>query len=178
MGVMVALLRGVNVGGASTLPMGKLREVASACGYEDVRTYIQSGNLVFSAPDSATAAGVADELRTAIAERTTVRPAVVVRTGDELAAVVDANPFADRELAAVHVVFGPSADDASIAGIDLGGFAPEEAVTRRRETYLFLPAGVGRSRLAAAISRGKGGDGTMRSWRTVMKLLAMAGEPA
>lgn len=176
MTVFVALLRGVNVGGRGKLAMADLRRVAEGLGYERVRTYIQSGNVVLDAPGRTTAKQVADDLRAAIAGATDVQPDVIVRTRDELAAAIHANPFADRDLASVHVVFGSSA--ATSAGIDADRYAPEEVATVGRETYLFLPGGVGRSKLGADLARRSGPTGTMRNWRTVTKLLAMADEPS
>jgi uncharacterized protein (DUF1697 family) len=177
---MVALLRGVNVGGATRLPMADLRRAAEACGYLDVRTYVQSGNVVLRLPrDHPTAGGtdaVAASLRRSIAERTAVRPDVVVRTTEELRAVLATNPFLDRSPDPTHhhVVFldGP----ASLGDVDPGPFAPEDAVAVGREVYLFLPGGIGRSKLAAVLSRRATGTGTARNWRTVTKLAGLADE--
>ena len=91
---MVALLRGVNVGGRAKLPMADLRAIATDLGYGDVATYIQSGNLVLSTTDGA--AKVEKDLAAAIAKATTVKPAVVVRTRPQLAKVVKGNPFVAR----------------------------------------------------------------------------------
>lgn len=173
---MVALLRGINVGGRASLAMADLRTVATDLGYGDVATYIQSGNLVLST--SASAGQVADDLAAAIAAATSVAPAVMVRTRTQLAKVVRDNPFlggaAGRDEAHLHVVFTDASARAGLTGIDLAGFAPEEAVARGHELYLHLPGGVGRSPLAIALGKQKGSVGTMRSWRTVTKLLAMA----
>jgi uncharacterized protein (DUF1697 family) len=171
---MVALLRGVNVGGKSSLSMADLRAAAEACGFEHVRTYIQSGNLLLSAPGSP--AGVAQKLRRSIAERTTLDPHVIVRTHAELAGVVERNPFARRgeDPAHLHVVF--SETEASLGSVDVAAYAPEEAVGSGRELYLFLPNGLGRSKLAAALGRGGSAAGTTRNWRTVTKLLELANE--
>ena len=175
--VMVALLRGVNVGGKGKLAMADLRTAAEACGYDNVRTYIQSGNLVFVAPSGSPQA-VAERLRETIAATTQVQPEVIVRTRDELAAVVKQNPYAQRgeDAAHMHVVFAGGEEEASLGSIDLAPYAPEEAVAIARQLYLFLPTGMGRSKLAADLARGKGPSGTTRNWRTVNKLLEMADE--
>lgn len=174
---MVALLRGVNVGGKGKLAMADVRAAAEACGYDSVRTYIQSGNLVFVSP-SATTLAVAERLRETIAATTQVQPEVIVRTRDELAAVVKQNPYAQRgeDAAHMHVVFAGGEEEASLGSIDLAEYAPEEAVAIGRQLYLFLPTGMGRSKLAADLARGKGPSGTTRNWRTVNKLLEMADE--
>ncbi len=177
MATMVALLRGVNVGGKNKLAMNDLRDIATACGYEQVRTYIQSGNLVFSTTTSDTEV-MARELRAAIAQATNVDPDVVVRNRDELASVVKTNPYLKRgeDPGHLHVVFLSGSARASVPLADLASYAPEEAAAVGRQLYLFLPSGVGRSKLAADLSRQKGPAGTMRNWRTVTKLLEMADE--
>ena len=176
--VMVALLRGINVGGRGKLPMADLRAIATDLGFDDVATYIQSGNLVLST--SASAASVTRDLAAAIAAGTSVTPAVLVRTRSQLAKVVRDNPFLARgeDAAHLHVTFtdGPAA--AVVAQLDLPGYAPEEAIAVGKELHLFLPNGMGRSKLAADLARQKGPVGTTRNWRTVTTLLAMADEAA
>lgn len=174
---MVALLRGVNVGGRATLAMADLRAAAEDCGYERVRTYIQSGNVVFSAPSSDTPA-VATALRRALADRTGLDPEIVVRTREELRAVIEANPYVGRgeDPAHLHVVFTDGDAQASLGSIDLAARAPDEAAAVGQHLYLFLPSGLGRSKLVADLARQKGPPGTIRNWRTVTKLSAMAEE--
>jgi len=172
--VMVALLRGINVGGKTTLPMARLREVAEGLGYEDVATYIQSGNLVLRTTGAASR--VEKDLARAVADLGGVEPAVMVRTAAQLRKIVDGNPFVRRgeDEKSCHVVFAASATKGSLARLDLPSYAPEEAVAVGKELFLFLPGGVGRSRLAGDLAKDKGSVGTMRSWRTVTKLLEMA----
>ena len=174
MTVMIALLRGVNVGGQTTLPMAELRRAAEGMGYDDVSTYIQSGNLVFRTSDSASA--VEDGLATAIAELGGVRPAVMVRTLAQLRKAVDGNPFIRRgeDAQLCHVVFAARATKSALAGLDLDAYAPEEAIAAGKELYLFLPGGVGRSKLAGDLAKNQAAVGTMRNWRTVTKVLEMA----
>jgi len=179
MTVMVALLRGVNVGGKNTLAMAQLRDIASACGHTDVATYIQSGNVVFST--SRRGGGpVARELAAAITDETGLTPSVMVRTRSELRKVVDDNPFLQRgeDPGYLHVVFLDAKPPVSAGLEDPDAFVPEEVAPGRRELYLLLPSGVGRSPLAIELGRGAAKAGTMRNWRTVTKLLAMADEIA
>lgn len=159
--------------------MADLRQAAAGCGYEGVRSYIQSGNLVFST-STANPGAVAEQLGRAIADITELGPEVIVRTGDELAAVVDQNPFVARgeDAAHLHVVFTNGAADTALGSIDLDSYAPEEASAVGQQLYLFLPSGMGRSKLAADLARRQGSTGTTRNWRTVTKLLAMADEVA
>jgi uncharacterized protein (DUF1697 family) len=174
--VMVALLRGINVGGKTTLSMAKLGEVAEELGYDDVRTYIQSGNLVLRSSDPAST--VERELVKAIAGLGGVQPAVIVRSRAQLQKVVDGNPFLKRgeDASSCHVVFAAKATKPQLGRLDLPAYAPEEAVAAGKELYLFLPGGMGRSKLASDLAKDKTAVGTVRSWRTVTKLLEMAAD--
>lgn len=176
---MVALLRGVNVRGRGKLAMADLRTVVESCGPTDVRTYVQSGNVVFETTERSGHA-VADQLATALADQTDTSPAVVVRTRAQLATVVEGNPFLDRDDDPTHhhVVFMGGTQPASVGSLDLEQFAPEDAAAVSQELYLYLPTGMARSKLAVALGR-QGGDGgsaqgTARNWRTVTKLLDLA----
>jgi uncharacterized protein (DUF1697 family) len=170
MTAMVALLRGINVGGKGKLPMAQLREMVEGCGFTDVSTYIQSGNVVFRSPDADTDAAAA-AVAAAVAAGSDVTTTVVVRTAGELASVVADNPFLARgeDPAQLHVVFlGP--DDEPPLPDDPSALAPDEAVPVGSEVHLFLPNGAGRSKLAAKVGR----VGTTRNWRTTLTLLDMA----
>ena len=170
---MVALLRGVNVGGRGSLPMADLRRVATDLGYADVATYIQSGNLVLRTSDSVSK--VTNDLASAIAGLG-VKPAVMVRSRSQLAKVVDANPFLRRgeDAASCHVTFMETAASGALTPLELARYAPEEVKAVGKELYLFLPGGMGRSKLAADLLRNKKAVGTTRNWRTITKLLEMA----
>ena len=179
MQALVALLRGVNVGGRTKLPMADLRAAAESCGLEDVRTYIQSGNLVAVDPRRRSAATVAKALRSAIAAAGGIDPAVFIRSRRQLATVVDRSPFLARgeDAAHLHVVFVDGKAAGGLRGFDVARYAPEEAIAVGSEVHLLLPGGVGRSKLTSELlRRGAAGDGTMRNWRTVTKLLDMAEE--
>jgi uncharacterized protein (DUF1697 family) len=173
---MIALLRGVNVGGRAKLAMSDLRAAAESCGFERVQTYVQSGNVVFRTSVRSTAK-VAAQLAAAIDATTDVSPAVFVRTRDELAAVVTGNPYAARtdDPTHLHVVFDEGTDPV-LGRLDLSSYAPEEATAVGRELFLYLPGGIGRSKLAADLARRKGAQGTARNWRTVTTLLDLADE--
>jgi uncharacterized protein (DUF1697 family) len=172
--VYVALLRGINVGGRSTLLMAVLRRVAADCGFGSVATYIQSGNLLFTATLGADAA--AARLEEAIAAEGGPTPRVAVRSRAELAAVVAGNPYVGRSTddKQLHVAFlTQGAEQPSLDGIDLARFAPDEVTVSGRETYLFLPNGIGRSKLAEALGR-LPAEATVRNWRTVTTMLSRA----
>jgi uncharacterized protein (DUF1697 family) len=177
MATLVALLRGINVGRNKRIAMADLRALmASDLGYAGVRTHLQSGNAIIAA-DAAPDA-VARAIEKGIAQRFGFDVDVVVRTVDELADVVDANPLADvAGDPAKHVVVFLSAkpEAAALRGISAEEFAPERFVARGREIHVWCPGGIYDSRVLKALNERAGaGTGTMRNWRTVTKLLDMA----
>lgn len=186
MATHIALLRGVNVGGVR-LAMTDLRAVASGLGHADVSTYIQSGNVLFTTSRTDTAA-LGSELEQAIASALGISPRVLVLSRAELAQAVRDNPYPDepssRALHAVFLAAEPAPDRAAAvaaaqrAEADRGG--RDTAAFVGRVLYLHTPDGIGRSELAARLSRGRGplapGEpATARNWATVTKLLSLAG---
>jgi uncharacterized protein (DUF1697 family) len=189
----VALLRGINVGGHNKVPMAELRQVVASLGHADVATYIQSGNVVFSAAeadtaDTAVSTALAGALEQGIAAAFGVSVRVVVISRDELAQVMRDNPYPDEpNPRAVHAVFlsatpGPEvADrvaDAHRRAEQKQPGSHDRAQVIGRTIFLHTPDGFGRSELAAQIvqgSRGKSDNlvGTARNWATVTRLLAM-----
>ena len=176
----VALLRGVNLAGRNRVAMADLRGVVESLGHTEVATYIQSGNVVFTAGARDTGA-VAAALEQAIANTLRVRAAVVVLTRDELAAVVAGNPYpGEPDPKLVHVVFtageiGVEAA-AAVAAAEQRARAKgsaDEARVAGRVLYLHTPGGIGRSELATQLNRLGEPTGTTRNWATVGKLLAL-----
>ncbi len=177
MDTLVFLLRGINVGGSGRLPMATLRSIAEGLGMTGPKTYIQSGNLVAGCalpPDDAAFA-----LRDAIEAEAGFAPAVMVRTADEMRAVVDGTPFPSDDIdpKELHVTFLDVDAGAAIADLDVDRFAPERVVAVGRELHLHLPGGIGRSPLATALARsGPEVEATTRNWRTVTTLADMAAD--
>ena len=166
----VALLRGINVGGRNKVAMADLREVVASLGYADVATYVQSGNVVFTAD-----APKAGAIEAAVKERLGVSPAVVVISRDELERVVARNPWPDeRDGKHLHVVFTAGKPDPEVveAAVEKVG-GDDEARVVDGTLYLHTPNGLGRSKLAAELARRGPKDGTARNWTTVTKLLGM-----
>jgi uncharacterized protein (DUF1697 family) len=167
----IALLRGVNVGGNKRVEMARLRALLEELGCRDVRTYLNSGNAVFSGPRRSE-----QQLEAAIVKTFGFEVPVVLRTRDELADIVQANPL--REIAtdpAKHLVVFCAAEAST--ELDPADFAPETFEVRGREVYLWAPGGIGTSELAKRLAtRSLGGKSTARNWRTVEKLLALADE--
>ena len=172
----VVLLRGVNVGRGRAVPMAALRDALGAAGHADVRTYVQSGNVVLRSRASASA--VAASVHDAVADLSGLDVAVVVRTAKELADVAAHNPFlrpgADpaRQLHVAFLEDRPS--PAAVNGLDPHRAAPEELRVRGREVYLWCPDGFGRSRVMIGVERALGTAATVRNWRTVQELCRMS----
>jgi uncharacterized protein (DUF1697 family) len=177
----VALLRGINLGGRNRVAMADLRRLTEALGHTEVATYINSGNVVFTSPDTDCGA-LADDLERAIAESLAVRPAVVVLSKADLAQVIADNKSPDEpDPRRLHAVFrrlhlAPEAI-AAVAEARQRARAKgsrDEAVPVGRALFLHTPGGLGRSELAAQLSRsGVQADGTARNWATVTRLAAM-----
>ncbi|MFJ1809360.1 MULTISPECIES: DUF1697 domain-containing protein [unclassified Streptomyces] len=173
-----ALLRGINVGGSRKVPMAELRTLLEGLGLGDVRTYLQSGQAVFSCghgDEESLAAG----LTAAIEKQFGFAVGVIVRDHAYLKAVADTCPFPAAELEAkqLHVTyFSTSVDEERYAGIDRAAHLPEEFRLGDRTLYLYAPEGLGRSKLAEQLSRPrltKGLIATTRNWNTVVKLVEM-----
>lgn len=167
MNVLIALLRAVNVGGTGKMAMADLRELAEAAGFSEVRTYIQSGNLVFSTNKSPRAAKSALEQN--LSSYADKPVGVVMRTADEMNDVLNANPFPDTEPSKVGVLFldnPPRPDTIRTAK----GQVDEEIELGKREIYVHYPSGMGRTKLRLASMS----EGTVRNINTVSKLVKMA----
>ena len=165
----VALLRGVNVGGNRKVPMPELRQVLESRGLADVTTYIQSGNVVFSAERRVSAL----DLQAAVADRFDIDVDVMLRTSSEFKAIVEGNPFPAVDTSFLHVGFMAKASGPAKA-LDADRFAPETAEVRGAEIYFYLPGGMGRSKLPAYLDRNLQTPTTIRNWKTTTKLLELA----
>jgi uncharacterized protein (DUF1697 family) len=179
-GAYVALLRGINVGGKRSLPMKKLAEAFAGAGCSDVRTYIQSGNVVFRAPP-ALAPKLASALPRAVAKVAGFDVPVVIRSADELRAAVKKNPFLKSGTAPelCHLMFLADVPEAARSKqLDATRSPPDELALVGRDVYLKLPNGVARSKLTNAyFDSTLATVSTLRNWRTVVTLLEMAEAP-
>ena len=172
----IVLLRGINLGSRNRVAMPKLRSALEKAGFEDVGTYVQSGNVVLSSRDSA--AKVARKCERVIEDEFGLEIPVVVRTRAELAKVVERNPLAKiaKDPKRYQVSFlekKPSA--ALIRTLEEAAAPTEQMVAEGREIYAWHPEGVARSKLWAALAgKGLGITATARNWTTVTKLLELA----
>ncbi|HTA16068.1 MAG TPA: DUF1697 domain-containing protein [Solirubrobacteraceae bacterium] len=179
MPAQIALLRGINVGSHNRIPMAELRDLLSELGYGDARTLVQSGNIVLSS--DASPEQLERKLEQEIAGRFGVETPVIVRTRDELAAVVERDPWGD--LAAdqpklYQVSFlSEEPDPEAMRNITAVEVSPERLVLVGREIYAWHPGGIQRSKLARLLSDKRlGVTATARNWNTTTKLLEMADE--
>jgi uncharacterized protein (DUF1697 family) len=169
MGAFVALLRAVNVGGTGKLPMGELKAMCEELGFAAVRTYIASGNVVFTSRKSEAAVKSALEKRLAAYAGSPV--GVLVRSAAEMARVAADNPFpkaAPNRTVAIFLDSKPPAD--TLAGIR--GQKTEELRLGRREIYVHYGDGMGTSKLVIPAAR----IGTARNMNTIATLAKMAAE--
>lgn len=169
MPVYVALLRAVNVGGTGALPMAELKTICEGLGFTDVKTYIQSGNVLFRS--DATEKAVEEKLDEALGRKMGKRPGVMVRNRKELDEIVANVPFPEAKPNFLLVCFlpGMAPADALDKMVAPDG---EEAKLAGREIYVHYPIGSGRSKLKLPALR----PGTSRNLNTVRKLAEMVAE--
>jgi uncharacterized protein (DUF1697 family) len=167
----LALLRGVNVGGRNVVAMAELRALFASLGHAEVTTFIQSGNVLFDAPELPAAAA----LEAAIDSRFGISVVVAVRTPAELDAAIANNPFTDADPARLHIGFLTASPVATaLDRIERDAFLPDRFALLGEHVYLELPNGMGRARLPAAIDRALGGAVTVRNWKTTLRLAELA----
>jgi uncharacterized protein (DUF1697 family) len=173
------LLRGVNVGGRSMLPMADLRRVLESLGHTDVSTHLQSGNAVITSDDEDTER-LAKQIGKALTEERGAETRALVRTGAELAAVIADNPFPEAlaKPALLHVAFlSVQPDLEKVATLDPDVCAPDKFRVGDHAVYLHFAVGSGRSKMADTVLkhlfRGQRDVVvTSRNWNTVTALAA------
>ncbi|MBV9197400.1 MAG: DUF1697 domain-containing protein [Solirubrobacterales bacterium] len=175
----IALLRGVNLGSHRRVSMPELRELLGRAGFEEVRTYVQSGNVVLSS--ALAGEQLARACERAIAEQLGLEVEVVVRTRDELAEVVRRDPLGRvaTNPKRYQVTFLAAEPPAAVAAkLDALDCEPEQYALCGRELYSWHPDGVGRSKLWARLAKDGwlGVTATARNWTTATTLLNMADE--
>ncbi|TMI58678.1 DUF1697 domain-containing protein [Candidatus Bathyarchaeota archaeon] len=180
MQIYIAMLRGINVGGKKIVRMENLRASFEALGFGRVKTYVQSGNVIFEVPKTSS-----DDLSKAIAEKISedfgFPIPVVVRTSDEMGKIVGGNPFLNERgldpfklhitfLAALPAKNAKERMDALNAG-------PDQFLISGREIYLYCPDGYGRTRLSNnAVEKALSVGATTRNWKTVSTLARISSE--
>ncbi|MBY8872371.1 DUF1697 domain-containing protein [Micromonospora sp. PLK6-60] len=173
----VALLRGINVGAGPRVGMADLRRVVTDLGHEDVRTHLQSGNVVFGSR-AGDAGALAKGLERAIAEEFGLTVPVLIRDAGELAAVVDGNPYPGQDdptrLLVAFLAAAPA--KAKAAALTVPGNENVEFIIAGREVYQHFPdGGYGRSKFTNVhLEKRLGVVATTRNWKTVRALSELA----
>ncbi|MEM7124677.1 MAG: DUF1697 domain-containing protein [Chloroflexota bacterium] len=172
----IALLRGINVGGHNKLPMKELATVLEKLGLADVKTYIQSGNVVFRS-ERTDIATLSEEITAAIGQSHGFSPQIFILRKEQLQAAIEANPYpeASEEPKTLHFFFL----DATPQQFDQDAL---EAIKKENERfqlvdnvfYLHAPDGIARSKVAETATKGWDVSVTARNWRTVSKVMEMA----
>jgi len=167
MTAFVALLRAVNVGGTGKLTMADLAALCESAGFESVRTYIASGNVVFKSRKSE--AQVKQLLETRLAAHAGKPVGVLLRSAAEMTEIVAGNPFPKAPPNRTVAIFLDQAPRSDALG-SISGRLDEELRIGRREIYVYYPAGMGQSKLKIAAAK----NGTARNMNTIAKLAEMA----
>jgi uncharacterized protein (DUF1697 family) len=175
--IYIAFFRGINVGGNNSLPMKELVAILDSMGARNVKTYIQSGNVVFESAEK-NPAQLSKQLTAEIKKRRGIEPRTLILPVDALKKAAADNPFPDAETdpGGLHLGFlfsRPKKPDLEkISSVKKGS---ERFQLIDGVYYLHAPEGVGRSKLAASAEKLLGVPVTDRNWRTVCKVLEMAG---
>jgi uncharacterized protein (DUF1697 family) len=174
---VVALLRGINVGPTTQVPMALLRDVAEGLGLRDVATHLRSGNLIATA-EADRVERLGDELGAALRDALGFDVPVLVRTRDEIAAVLADDPLGEVAAdPARHVVvfLATPVVPEEVRALLPGDVGPEAVHITPRHIQVWAPAGVSRSPVLAALTapRGPAAGGTVRNRRTVAALLGL-----
>ena len=175
----VALLRGINVGRAKRVAMADLRALVEGLGYRDVRTLLNSGNVVFGAPARARG-DAARRIEEALARTLGVTARVQVVSADDVAAVVAGDPLAGAARDPSRYVVTFVSDPAALARVGplaARDWSPDAVHLGSGVAYTWCERGLLQSDAMAAVAKALGDAGTSRNWATVLKLHAMLGEP-
>ncbi|MEN0006340.1 MAG: DUF1697 domain-containing protein [Bacteroidota bacterium] len=175
----IALLRGINVSGKNKLPMAELRALAESLGYRSVKTYIQSGNLLFQYAD-VPATDLSNQLKDAIKGQFDYEVPVLTLSRNELERIVVANPFlvdATPEIKSLHVTLLDQLPDADLlAAIKAKDFGADQFEVVERSIYLHCSNGYGRTKLTNTFFERKlKVQATTRNWKTMLKVQEMSG---
>ena len=169
----IALFRGINVGGKNSLPMKELVALLQQNGCEHVKTYIQSGNVVFQTQNEQPHK-LAEAISSAIAQKFGFQPKILLLQKADLEKAVAHNSFSTQEGKALHFFFLESIPaKPNLEGLAAVQTASEEFQLIDKVLYLYAPQGVGRSKLAAKIEPALRVTSTARNWNTISKLMEM-----
>ena len=169
------MLRGINVGGHRIVSMDQLKKIYTSLGLQNVMTYVQSGNVIFSHPSSDPSA-LAKQIGYRLAKDLGFDIPVVIRTRVQMQKIADRNPFISKDLSKMHFTFLSDAPKQTLMYKIIRAVGPDEAFSVvGSEVYLFCPNGYGQSKLSNALFEGAFKvSATTRNWKTVQALVSMA----
>ena len=173
----IAMLRGINVSGHKIIKMERLRACFAALGFSNVKTYVQSGNVIFEAANDSPA-GLSQKIEQNISRDFGFSVPVFLRTAEEMGEIIQRNPFlkdAALDQSKLHITFLSDAPPkTALEQLQPLATKPEQLRILGREIYLFCPNGYGKTKLSnTAIEKKLSVGATTRNWRTVNTLLAM-----
>jgi uncharacterized protein (DUF1697 family) len=173
----IALLRGINVSGQKMIKMGDLIKALEELNFSNIRTYIQSGNIIFQC-DKTDPSQLAVKIAGKISDHFRFEVPVVIRTLAELKQVSENNPFLVKrteDVNKLHVTFlNKEPDPGDLRKAEENSFLPDEFIVSGKEVYLFCPNGYGRTKLTNTFFENKlKSTATTRNWKTIRQLLVM-----
>jgi uncharacterized protein (DUF1697 family) len=173
----ISMLRGINVSGQKQVRMAELKKLYEALEFKNVRTYLQSGNVVFESEEQNPKI-LADAIEARMEERFFFSVPVLIRTADDFQRILESHPFRNEEPARVLVTFLYERPDLSkLAGLSRYEDPVDSFATGEQEIFLYCPGGYGRTKLSNTFFEKKlGVIATTRNWKTVNALYEMASE--
>ena len=176
----ISILRGINVSGHKKIKMDALRNIYDALKFKSVRTYIQSGNVIFKTRETDCPV-LEKKIARKIAEEYNFDVPIMVKDLEELTVVIKNNPFVNKrkeDVSKLHVTFlSQTPEQANIDKIKSGLFTPDEFLLSGKTVYLFCPDGYGRTKLTNTFFENKLKIvATTRNWKTVNELVKMSSE--
>ena len=173
MNTFVALFRGINVGGHHSLPMRELVEILENLGLENVRTYIQSGNVVFQSKKNHLAR-LSTDISLAIQDIKGFKPNVLLLTPKDFQSAIEASPYNCDDGKLLHFFFlSETPENPDMESLEALKSETEEYQLINKVFYLHAPDGIGRSKLAAKVEKAMGIPLTARNWNTIRKIRLM-----
>lgn len=170
MNTFIALFRGINVGGHHILPMRELVEILENMGLENIRTYIQSGNVVFQCKKNR-ATGLANDISLAVEDMKGFSPGVLLLGPKEFQSAIDGCPFNSDDGKLLHFFFlSEVPQEPDLDSLEALKSETEEFKLINKIFYLHAPDGIGRSKLVTKVEKAMKVSVTARNWNTVRKV--------
>ncbi len=173
--IQIALLRGIDVGRAKRVSMANLRSFFESLGFKNVRTLLNSGNVIYEAPGSPPSTS-APRIERALLDRIGLISKITVLTAADLTSIIDDNPLrtiAHNPSRLLVTMLTNPVDRKEVQPLLKQKWTPETLALGRRAVYLWTPEGILKSKAAVAVSRIVGDGATSRNWATMLKLQAL-----